>query len=573
MIISKVTQLIANPPNLWGEGAIFAFSGLDGQTNTESQFVATFAAEPCSLLIHTPRRRVLTITLPESGPVIVATGDVLVVDTPAGELALTFSDWHTIVGTIPSGTQLSVAFEDEAATGPVSVDTANNDVLSLYREGQRLALAYGTSATEASIRAKVGLTVDLTETIQDRLALLANLPQLDWPERDRLLKKCVSVMKVNTLTPEGANRVRWSTPDRVPHRHLWLWDSVFHSLGMNHLDPSLAWEFLQAVLDRQLPNGMIPHMMRVNGQTSDMTQPPILAWGVWQNYQHTGHKDNLAYALPRLERYLQWNLDHRDANNNGLLEWFIEGDPHCRSGESGMDNSPRFDAAIALDAVDFSTFQALDMAYTAQIARELGDEDKAIVWSDRAATTSQAIQRYLWDDTSGFYLDRDLSGNFTGIKAVSGFLTLLLDDIPGNHVTRLIEHLHNPDTFYSPFSVPSVSLDDPTWSTDMWRGATWINYNYLIALGLEKQGQPAEAERLIEATIRIVDKYYRQFGVTFEFYDSADLLKPTECERKGPVPRQYDLRQKMSSIRDYHWTAALVVDLLLKNIQREEDGQ
>ena len=50
-----------------------------------------------------------------------------------------------------------------------------------------------------------------------------------------LLGKCLSVMKADTLRPEGpalAGGGAWSTPDRIPHRFMWLWDSVFHALAM-----------------------------------------------------------------------------------------------------------------------------------------------------------------------------------------------------------------------------------------------------------------------------------------------------------------------------------------------------
>jgi hypothetical protein len=76
---------LSNLPDIWGEGAIFAFSGLDGPTDTLSQFVATLGDEPYNLLIHTPRRRVLTVCPSYAGAVVAATNDVLAVETLVGE--------------------------------------------------------------------------------------------------------------------------------------------------------------------------------------------------------------------------------------------------------------------------------------------------------------------------------------------------------------------------------------------------------------------------------------------------------------------------------------------------------
>ncbi len=133
-----------------------------------------------------------------------------------------------------------------------------------------------------------------------------------------------------------------------------------------------------------------------------------------------------------------------------------------------MDNSPRFDSALTLDAVDFSTFQACDMDYLAKICRVIGLYSRGAFWQIRSQQTSQAIYSLLWDPHVQFYTDRDLrQGNFTHIRAVSGFLPLLLADIPADHAAALVDALADPTAFASSFPIPSMSLDHPQWSTDM----------------------------------------------------------------------------------------------------------
>lgn len=594
-------------PRCWGEGLIFAFSGMDGPTDTASQFVATAAAERYSLLIHTPRRRLLHLTCDGADEAVTATGDVLVVTTGLeAALVAVYTAWHSLAGQVPALGHVSLCFEDgsgdrrtadtaagTACTGSkiadegvgeavpalhVTVDADHGDAVVLARRGARWAMSYGASAEEATARAQAALDADLRQVIEDRLEIYhdgSGRPELEEGYA-RLFGKCLSVMRANTLAPEGVIHRHWSTPDRVPHRHMWLWDSVFHSFGMNLIDPALSWEFLQAVLEQQRDEdgplqGMIPHCMQVDGTTSVITQPPILAWGIWENYRHLGDKDRLALALPRLEAYLTWNLQHRDTNGNGLLAWFIEETPLCRSGESGMDNSPRFDAALLLDAVDFSTFQALDMAATARIAGVLGDHAKAQMWQARADSIAQQIHALLWDPAQRFYCDLEPDGSLSPVKAVSGFLPLLLDTIPEDHVAGLVAHLENPATFGAAFPIPSLSLDHPAWSTDMWRGATWINYNYLVVLGLLRRRQFGVAEQLKTRWLAHVNAHYERSGVLFEFYDAKDEVLPEACDRKGPRRGPYDIRVKMDAIRDYHWTAALTACMLTKRDELKRD--
>ncbi|NLG28939.1 MAG: hypothetical protein GX557_13585 [Chloroflexi bacterium] len=573
MMLDQVLAHCGHLPDVWGEGALFAFSGLDGPTDTLSGWVGTYAHEPYGLLFHTPRRRCLDLTCAGDTQPRVCTGDVLGVDTPAGALLVAYSAWHTLVGLVPAGARLTLRMEagpaaEERDGMQVSIDPQGRDAVALARADRRLALAYGRSAAEAACRAREGLASDACAVASQRLAPYRSLPRLAEPRWDRLLRKAASVLRVNTLAAEGTVGQAWSTPDRVPHRDCWLWDTVFQSFALNLVAPRTSWETLQSVLAAQLPDGRIAHQIDARGWASAITQPPILSWGVWENWGVLRERDALEYALPRLEGYLEWDLAHRDRNGNGLLEWRITGDARCRSGESGMDNSPRFDLALELDAVDFSAFAAHDMGCLARIADALGDRDRAVRWRERADALSAQVHALLWDAQTRFYLDRALDGAFSPVRAVSGFVPLLLEDTPPSHVEALVAALRDSRQFDSAFPVASVAVSDPAWCTDMWRGATWVNYNQIIAAGLERHGRANEARRLVATSLETLERYYRRYGVLFEFYDAQDKVPPVACDRKGPHQEPYDLRRKVDAIRDYGWTAAAAVCWLLNYDER-----
>ena len=560
-----------NVPNLWMEGALFAFSGYDGPTHSSSRFVATVGANDYSLLFHTPKRRWLEFRAALTGNVQIATGDVLVADLEAGPLLAVFQSWHTLVGSSPATVDMQLRFEEEDGGEVrwkdsllITESADGQDTVVLVRHEERWALAYGSGVEEAAERALNGLASDVWKEVQDRMQFYRHAPRLEDPLKERLLLKCLSVMKVNTLAAEGVIHQHWSTPDRVPHQAMWLWDSVFHTFAMNWVDPAIAWNFLKSVLDTQQEDGMIPHTTKVDGSSSNMTQPPVLAWGVWENYLHTKRKADLLYALPRLVHYLSWDIANRDSNCNGLLEWMIEGNPLCRSGESGMDNSPRFDRAALLDAVDFSVFVAQDAHYIGLIADEVGDFDLANEWKQKAANVCSQIHSSLWDEKEGFYFDRDMDGNLSSVKAVSGFLPLLLDGVPLDHTHRLVSLLQDPDHFQTKFPIPTTAASEAEYGTDMWRGPVWINTNYLVYIGLKRQGRKEEADQLARQTIQMVQTYYERFGVIFEYFDSADRVPPIACDRKGPPAALHDIRKKMDVIRDFHWSAALTACMLLE---------
>jgi len=559
-------------PDIWGEGAIFAFSGIDGPTCSASNFVLAFGEERFDLLIHTADPHVLRLRLPDHGAVMVTTNDCLLAETPGGELIVTFSAWHTVVGQLPEGATMEFAALPPAAeTDPWAPHydprrLTEAETVAVRRSGSRFAVAYGESPEVAGERAEAGLSADLSAEVARRLVFYAAVPKGTDAGETRFLRKCASVMKVNTLGPEGAIRCHWSTPDRIPHRYMWLWDSVFHSFAMNRMDPQCSWEFLMAMLEAQQPDGMVPHVKMVSGRTSEVTQPPLLAWGIWENYATLGDKARLAETFPRLEAYLAWNGTHRDRNSDGLLEWAIEANAKSRSGESGMDNCSRFDGAVILNAPDFSAYQAHDMACLAQIAEALDLPDRASLWRERSQAMSQAIQARLWNPAKQFYCDRAMDGSFIPVRAVSGFMPLLLEDAPPERVDALERALLDPTAFGAVCPIPSVALDEPTWSTDMWRGASWINMNVMTILGLRRHGRDATAHLLAERTVAFVREAYERYGVLFEFYDASGQRPPMACDRKGPVSGRYDIRSKYEVIRDYHWTAALCFDLMLGHV-------
>jgi hypothetical protein len=571
-----------NMPDIWGEGALFAFSGLDGETDTQSQFVATVGEVGYDLLIHTPSRRLVKLRTADFGKVRIATGDVLISETDGGEMMMTYAAWHTLIGYLPEDGEVALAFVDDELENrngltlrtevlsdggklTITEDAGKGDVIALLLalDHRSWTVAFGTNSAEATDRAVYALQLDQNLVAEERLKVYANLPELRDPSRARLLKKCLSVMKVNTLSAEASIGQTWSTPDRVPHRAMWLWDSVFHSFAMNRIHADTSWMFLQSVLETQQEDGMIPHMSRADGTVSPITQPPILAWGVWENFRYTKRWTDLAYALPRLERYMEWILTHRDNNQNGLLEWMIEGNPLCRSGESGMDNSPRFDEAAQLDAVDFSSYAAADMSYMSLIAEQLGDNERSLLWSRRSAAMSASIHSKLWDEEDGFYYDLAMNGSLSKVKAVSSFMPMLLEDLQETRTERLLAMLHDPQHFGTALPVPSTAVSEATYSTDMWRGPVWISTNYLIIMGLRKQGKEEEANKLAERTIAAVQFWYERHGVIFEYFDAEDKTSPPECSRKGPPLQQYDIRRKIDVIRDFHWSAALTACLLL----------
>lgn len=232
--------------------------------------------------------------------------------------------------------------------------------------------------------------------------------------------------------------------------------------------------------------------------------------------------------------------------------------------ESGMDNSPRFDTDSRLFAIDFSCFMANEARSMAEIAGILDDRQSKEFYNNWFAEIKAAVNKTLWSEEDGFYYDYDIdNGCLHKVESVASFLPLFAGICEKEQAMTLVNELKNPETFYCEFPIPSISKRDKTFGTDMWRGPVWINYNYMLSLGLYENGYLEEAREIRTKTAAVLNEWYTKKGTIFEFYDSENKKAPNELNRKGAVYNPYDFTVRYQSIRDYGWSNTLTADILM----------
>jgi len=526
--------------HIWSGGQLFAFSGVDGATDFAEGLTLRSAFTAAALDVLLPERA--TLTFADAPPTSAEFGGDF--------FRLELADATVVTAAFPDAWHLLI-------DGPATLGETLPPALRAERQGNRLLLG------AASHFNPEWLTADLDRLVADRARWLDSQPLPPGVAADAsaatALRKAYSLMKTQVYAPEPPIPCRWSTPDRYPHRCLWLWDSAFHAIGWRHLDPALARELLAAVFAGQREDGMIPHMLRPDW-LSAFTQPPVLALGASLLMETQPDTNWLADLYPRLRRYLEWDLRNRDSDGAGLAEWSIEESIHCRSGESGMDNSSRFDTATPLDATDFNSFLARECELMAAFAVRLGILEDVGLWKERRDQLCRLINERLWNEKIGLYVDYDLRHQRQSpVLASAGFLPLLCGAPTPAQAERLAAHLRNPQTFGTAFPVPSIAESETHYAKDMWRGPTWINLNWLIAQGLDRYGHHELATDLRQRTCREIERWFQKYGTFFEYYDDRGEVPPPKLLRKGKcAPEQSPYHQVMF---DFGWTATLYTDL------------
>ena len=559
-------------PNRWGQGALFAFSGLDGECRVHSCLNGALLGDLLGIRVYAKEVFDLYITLDGIKDIeyeVVASDVIRAALKDAqglkSELIFTFLDQKTIVGLCGQGrAQLrSLRALNEVRNEHGSVYTSGTSTYHFWRSDQE-----GRTVFSFSAGSFVPVSMQqVTKLALERIAYLKRFE--DRCPRDEELSltflKSISVMKSQVYTADGQFNQRWTTPNRLPHRWLWLWDSVFHSIGNVILDDALPKEALLSVLDVQRPDGFVPHLARPSF-TSDITQPPILAWGAYELYKKTKDLAFLAKIQPLLTKYLDWDIANRTSAETGLFCWHVNtNSENCRADESGMDNSPRFDGVSVMECVDFSCFM-LNEAHAMQKICETLDSGEASRWSEYAESLNRRINDYLWDEEDGYYYDRiGESGQFHKVRSVASFLPLFAGACTERTAQILADKLRDPQTFNTPTPIPSVARNDAVYSTDMWRGAVWVNYNYMISQGLKRYGFTAQANDIIKKTVRAIAHFYMTDGVIYEMYDPDGLKSPRCMYRKGAPIEPYDPRVRYQAIRDYGWSSTLYAAMIVEN--------
>jgi len=436
-----------------------------------------------------------------------------------------------------------------------------------------IAVSYASEA-EAIERARRATEADLDTVMAARLAFYAThkAPSTLAGANCQTYYKAVSVMKVNVESAQLDIPCRWSTPDRMPHRHMWLWDSAFAALGLQYLRHDLAEDTLRALAAKQHDDGRFPLAAPPEAPsrrgaadralTSGESQPPIVAWAVTQIAMHAPNDAFIEEMYPSLVRYLEW-FERNRRKDSGLYGWAVRVDNDAirgaRGGESGMDNSPRFDNIDALTAVDLSSYMANEYGCLAAMARRLGREEEAREWQERRERIEEGVNGLLWDDGDQFYYDLAEDGSFIPVKTVAGFMPLFGRIASRDHAEALRIHLTHTGEFWTPLPIPSVSIDEPAFSKDMWRGPTWVNVNLLVYYGLTAYGFVHEARDLARNTMGEIVRHYLSTGCLFEYYDPMSRVAPPELPRKGAPGKEGGTG--FGVVEDLGWTAAVYIGL------------
>jgi hypothetical protein len=415
-----------------------------------------------------------------------------------------------------------------------------------------------------------------------------------------------------------------TVPSRTQYPHQWSWDSAFIAMGLRHLSARRAQRELESLFGAQWADGRVPqivfdpntpldayfpgpdfwrstmHPAAPLVATSGLIQPPVHALAGWETYRaapaEARRRNFLGRLYPRLVAWHDYLLRCRTPPGSDLVA-------AVHPWESGMDNSPSWDEPLArIEPVPVTRFRRRDLQHAAHTDRPtdldygryvrlaveyrdggyadrfdslgfavldpmmnallaVSEEALALIAVEigaapaphraRAARLRDALQAELYDPAEGLFFARDVrSGRLLRHRTVASLMPLLLPGLPvaGSVVKAATsEHFRLGHTAL----VPSYDLTGPAFDPSRyWRGPGWFSTTWLLWRALTRQGEIGHADRLRTGMLESA----RREGF-------REYVDPISGHGRG--------------IRDFSWTAALVLDLLRSDttpVDERRDG-
>lgn len=378
-----------------------------------------------------------------------------------------------------------------------------------------------------------------------------------------LLDYCRKRAPALLKAPQGQLKHPYVVPGAGMYENqLWDWDSYWSTRALLALtrqgDAPLrrrVWEHgrgcLQNFLDHQAASGAVPILIApdnpdafhcLDAPDGRLNQAkPVLAQFALLLAEEAGEFDWLAPLHEPLQRFhRRWEERYR--SDVGLLVWGSDV-------ATGVDNDPttygrpEFSSANLL----LNCLYIADLEAMAAVSERLGRTSAVADARARAARLGELVRAHCWDARDRFFYTVDVQcrdrraelipgarrGMDLGwsslplrIQMFTGFLPLWCGAATKEQAEILVaEHYRNPDTFFAPAGVRTLSRREPMYSLaassnpSNWIGPVWGLPNYLVWRGLRRYGFATDATELARKTVRLFSDDLASSGTLHEYYN------------------------------------------------------
>ncbi len=355
------------------------------------------------------------------------------------------------------------------------------------------------------------------------------LPSPVWAGHDKEVEmywKAWQIAVSHILQPEKGSGFVSPYIDTAYNGNLFMWDDSFILMFARYGDRVFPFQHtLNNFYAKQHPDGFICREIKADGADCferydpTSTGPNLMPWAEMVYYHQYGDLDRLHKVFPVLCGYNNWLRLNRTWQNG----------TYWSSGwGTGMDNMPRVPDGYSpifshghMTWLDTNLQQLMNANLLLEMGFYVERWQEIENYEDEAKMLKKFISTKMWNDSTGFLHDTYGDGSLCPTKGISAFWALhtpgVLDSL---QTRRLVAHLSDTAEFRRTHMIPSLSADHPKYKENgrYWQGGVWPGTNYMVMLGLVKNGYNDLAREIAMNHYGNVLDVYRKTGTFWEYY-------------------------------------------------------
>lgn len=289
-------------------------------------------------------------------------------------------------------------------------------------------------------------------------------------------------------------------------------------------NPEIALSLLLGPFDQMSAEGQLADIQDDINCECQRIKPAVHGWAILQfmrRYQllELWPREKVEELYKGCAKWSSWVLKYRDEDGSGLPVVF-HGD------ESGVDDTSLFADHLVLLTPDTASYVTLLYEGTAKLAALLGHDDEAAYWDAQSKKLLHTLIEQMWDGEK-FVALTPFKHEKVFSSSVAHYLPAMLGDrLPAEILDKLVDDLKNPETFCSPYGIPTENMQSIFFTKDAFgRGAILPSVMIFLCTGLWDSHRHADARRFIETYCNAIRK--NEFPLLASPIDGHDIYSGT----------------------------------------------
>lgn len=292
--------------------------------------------------------------------------------------------------------------------------------------------------------------------------------------------------------------------------NIWSWDNCFGGIALSQAYPELAWGQLKIFMDNQDSSGCYADYICEAVTSFNCVKPPIHSWAFRKMSKQNDffrRKEILREVYGSLCRVTQYWLEHRCVEGAVMPVYF-------HGNDSGWDNASVFHQGFPVESPDLSAFLIYQMDRLAELAKELGEEQQATEWQQKAdCMYGKFLERFYYEGRLYAWHTPTQQRITQGDSLLMYMPLQIAYRMERSLADQLVKDLLSK--FEMPYGLATENPQSPYYKKcGYWLGPIWAPVSYLLIDALRENGYKEDAHRLAEKFCRLTVK-----GLMSENYD------------------------------------------------------